>query len=63
MIYLFENKDRKVIHLLICSPDGHKWPTLGQGEASSFTWISHVCGRDPNTWAIFCSFLGTLTGS
>lgn len=80
-IYLFERvrgREREIVHPLVNSPGGcncQHWDRL-KPWAKSFIWVSHVCGRVLNTWAILHAFprplawccigsraVGTQTGS
>lgn len=45
---------RKLLYLLAHSTDGCSARAGQAKEAGSFILVSHVDGKNPTTWAIFC---------
>lgn len=67
-LYVFERqRDGKIFQIPVYSNGckSQSWTKQKLGACSSI-WISHVNGRSPSTWAVFCFFprnTGTGTGS
>lgn len=59
-------REWEIFFLLLCSQNAHNgqgWTRLKLGDRS-WTWISHLGGRDPSSWVIPCCLPAcTLVGS